>query len=220
MDPFALLITKDLFTQNTKNLCFKSVRRGRFKELSGFIKGVHFVPKTWSPSVDSFLYKIGEGDLKALGDDCVDIVREVFSLKHDDYEYSVSPGSIVFSSEICGIELMLKPDRSNLQYCVWETRVTPGGALFFSAMDVVLTQMGGFDEVEFHFEAPFDIENIVRVVEEKLDKGRVDYYYPPDASSLRIDFHHDGRSIEIDSVGARYYFAGTPDLISFIGQFC
>jgi hypothetical protein len=160
-----------------KRIVFRGETRHKVKELSGFQKTFK-VPEAATPSAQKWTYRMAADDLKREVEETYNALREHLGLKRKDLESAVGSdgfGFIRTPSFDYAVSVSLDPDDPSS--VVWRREVSQ-----VSDSDVLRAEgfrkvFGGtLDTLEFDFEKPIDVEELVDRIEDD----------PPDGVKVRV----------------------------------
>ena len=176
-----------------RRIVFRGESRGKFKDLSGFQKSFK-LPEAATPSAQKWTYRLAADDLKAEVEETYNALREHLGFKRKDLESTIGVEGIGFMrtpSFDFSVSVSLDPDDPSS--VIWRREVS-------QVSDADLLRSQGFRDVfggrletlQFDFEKPIDVEELVDRIEDDLPAG------------VKVRVASDGSSCDVTVAG----FAG------------
>jgi hypothetical protein len=163
---------KRLDLKQLKRIVFRGETRGKVKELAGFQKSFK-VPEAATPSAQKWTYRMAADDLRAEVEETFNALREHLGFKRKDLESTVGSdgfGFIRTPSFDFSVSVSLDPDDPS--GVIWRREVS-------QVSDPDVLRAGGFrhvfggalDTLQFDFEKPIDVEDLVDRIEDDPPPG-------------------------------------------------
>ena len=169
--------------------------RKKIKTLAGFEKGVHFVTKTYTPAVDRFVSRIAADELYEEAERVALSLREIFSLKSNEYRFEQTTDGVLFECEQCRYYITAKVDRLDLTKSIFVDKFYPQNYSLFSQEVSSIVNCLPFHtyDVCFILDNPIDIEKLILRLEQNPENSQVYIYdYSIEKGELRLSLLQEG----------------------------
>ena len=176
-----------------RRIVFRGEARGKFKDLSGFQKSFK-LPDAATPSAQKWTYRLAADDLKAEVEETYNALREHLGFKRKDLESTIGAEGIGFvrtPSFDFSVSVSLDPD--DPASVIWRREVSQVSDPDMLRSDGFRKIFGGrLETLQFDFENPIDVEELVDHIEDDLPPG------------VKVRVASDGSSCDVTVAG----FAG------------
>ncbi|MDR1706366.1 MAG: caspase family protein [Prevotella sp.] len=186
--------------QKYNSLPPKSLRRVEFvtikiegiKQLSGFIKGKHIVPKSYSSAVERFILNIAANDIKKHIDAVANSLKDVLKLKRRDFKVEYYSNSGVFECPyfLYTYNVAINPD--DISTVIFTASLVPHDVdkLIEVSKNVDKCFPDWFDYLIFTLEKRINISDLIDKVEELDDDRLNDFSYKYDAECTYLELEN------------------------------
>jgi hypothetical protein len=202
-----------------RRIVFRGETRDKVKALSGFQKNFK-VPEAATPSAQKWTYRMAADDLRAEVEETYNALREHLGFKRKDLESTVGSdgfGFIRTPSFDFSVSVSLDPDDPSS--VVWRREVSQVSDPDVLRADGFRRVFGGtLDTLQFDFEKPIDVEDLVDRIEDDPPPG-VRVRVASDASACEVTVQGFGGRIHVERASLRV--EGRPGLSpdSLVEQF-
>lgn len=163
---------KKLDLKQLRRIVFRGESRGKVKELSGFQKNFK-VPEAATPSAQKWTYRMAADDLRAEVEETYNALREHLGFKRKDLESTVgSDGFGFIRTPTFDFSVSVSLDPDDPSGVVWRrevSQVTDPDVLRAEGFRGVFG--GVLDTLQFDFEKPIDVEDLVDRIEDDPPPG-------------------------------------------------
>lgn len=190
----------------------------KVKSLSGFIQGMHFLPKNYNSAATRFVERIATDDIHKEGSAVSLRLRESLELKSVDYFYEESEGNVIFECKYFQYRLTAQVNPENLSEAVFLETITP--ATFFSqkANQVLNCLLQPRYDAHLQFKRTLDIEEVIEFIEQNYDNpDALSYEYSLDKTQLQLYIKPEQIEITFEPNEARIRFPNKSVLSMYIG---
>lgn len=155
-----------------KRIVFRGQRRDKVKHLAGFQKTFK-LPESATPSAQKWTYRLAADDLRREIEETYNALREHLGFKRKDLESTVGTDGLGFIRTPTfdfAVSVSLDPDDPTS--VVWRREVSQVSDPDLLRADGFRRVFGGtLDTLEFDFEKPIDVEELVDRIEDDLPPG-------------------------------------------------
>jgi hypothetical protein len=181
-----------------KRIVFRGESRDRVKNLSGFQKNFK-VPEAATPSAQKWTYRLAADDLRAQVEETYNALREHLGFKRKDLESTVGTDGLGFiRTPSFDFTVSVSLDPADPASAIWRREVS-------QVSDPDVLRADGFrrvfgnvlDTLQFEFEKPIDVEELVDRIEDDPAPG-VKLRVASDASACDVTVHGFAGRIHVD----------------------
>lgn len=177
----------------------KSLRRVEFvtikiegvKQLSGFIKGRHSVPKSYSSAVDRFILDIASDDIKEHINTVANSIKDLLKLKRKGFNVEYQGDTGFFECPYFAYSYNVAVNRKDLSTVKFTASLVPydAGKLIEVSKDIDRCFPDWFDHLLFTPEKQINIPDLIDKVEDFDDDMLKDYSYSydPECTYLELE---------------------------------
>jgi hypothetical protein len=202
-----------------RRIVFRGETRDRVKNLSGFQKNFK-VPEAATPSAQKWTYRMAADDLRAEVEETYNALREHLGFKRKDLESTVgSDGFGFIRTPAFDFSVSVSLDPDDPSGVVWRREVSQVTDPDVLRADGFRRVFGGsLDTLQFDFERPIDVEDLVDRIEDDPPPG-VKVRVASDASSCDVTVQGFAGRIHVERASLRV--EGRPGLSpdSLVEQF-
>ncbi len=171
---------------------------GRIRRLTGFLKH-HHLPDSVSDATRSFVRRAGQEDVKALADGLYGDIREAFSYKRKDFDYSCDDGQAWIKTPDFDALIRVDQDESSPKDYVLTTELLQ---LHNDAVAADPRLHACFtahcDQLIVTFPTPIHVADKIDAIE-AIDALAEHLSYEPDASAFRLRLPRLDLQIEVNT---------------------
>lgn len=155
-----------------RRIVFRGETRGKVKDLSGFQKSFK-LPEAATPSAQKWIYRLASEELKGEVEETYNALREHLGFKRKDLESTIGAEGIGFvrtPSFDYSVSVSLDPDDPS--GVIWRREVSQVSDADVLRSDGFRKVFGGrLETLQFDFEKPIDVEELVDRIEDDLPTG-------------------------------------------------
>jgi hypothetical protein len=181
--------TPRLNLKQLRRIVFRGESRGKVKELAGFQKSFK-LPESATPSAQKWTYRLAAENLRTEIEETYNALRERLGLKRKDLESTIGGEGIGFirtPSFDYSVSVSLDPDDPTM--VIWRREISQVSDADILRSDGFRQLFGGkLDTLQFDFEKPIDVEDLVDRIEENPPPG-VKVRVASDGSSCDVTVH-------------------------------
>src|SRR5262245_42496663 len=211
--------TTKLDLKQLKRIVFRGQSRGRIKNLAGFQKSFK-LPESATPSAQKWTYRLAADDLHREVEETYNALREHLGFKRKDLESTVGNDGLGFIRTPTfdfAVSVSLDPDDPTS--VIWRrevSQVTDPDVLRSDGFRVIFGR--SLDTLEFGFEKPIDVEELVDRIEDDPPPGTA-VRVASDASACDVSVQGFAGRIHVEHASLR--IEGPPGLTpdSLVEQF-
>jgi hypothetical protein len=155
-----------------RRIVFRGERRSKVRDLAGFQKSFK-LPESVTPSAQKWIYRLAADDLRAEVEETYNALREHLGFKRKDLESTIGAEGIGFvrtPSFDYSVSVSLDPDEPSS--VIWRREVSQVSDADILRSDGFRQVFGGrLETLQFDFEKPIDVEQLVDRIEEDPQPG-------------------------------------------------
>lgn len=188
------------------------------KNLYGFIKGKHFIPKLRNSSSERYINDIASGDIHEHMNSVAKLLIRLFNLKKVDYKLEFDLNSGYFICPYCTYTYYVELDEDDLSQVRFTASLNPHdiNKLIEVSEDIDKCFPNWFDFLLFTLGKQIDVENMIERLEDSDDvllQG-YSYEYEPDCSCVELSSRT--RRIEIRKDNIKIFFKSREEVIDML----
>ncbi|EMK01224.1 caspase family protein [Leptospira sp. B5-022] len=211
----------EISEKDSNRIAFIAKKEIKIRDLSGFKKGIHSIPKFYTASVERFINSISKTEIHENVEQVAQSLKNLFDLRNKDFKVDIDNGggSGRFECPYCFYDCYIEIDEDNLDALILTMRLQP---IDLSKIYEVADELDDsfphwFDFLMYDLPKRIDIEDLIDKIEDspKL-KEKLNLTYPSDNSYLTIYMKDGEREITIRSNEIEIYFHATENVPSMI----
>jgi hypothetical protein len=202
-----------------RRIVFRGASRGKVKDLAGFQKSFK-LPEAATPSAQKWIYRLATENLKSEVEETYNALREHLGFKRKDLESTVGAEGIGFvRTPSFDFSVSVSLDTDDPASVVWRREISQVADADVLRSDGFRKVFGGrLDVLQFDFEKPIDVEELVDRIEDDPPPG-VKVRVASDGSACDVTVQGFAGSVHVERSSLRV--EGPPGLTpeSLVEQF-
>ena len=171
---------------------------GAIKNLSGFVQGLHKIPKSVTPATERFVQDIGAQELRDHTDKMHASLRSAFPYGVKDMEVSYSKGCAAIKARDFDVNIQLNQDQDEAKAFSIQTEVTNFRDPRIVATPEFNEAVGPFvSMLQLELSADWNLREMIDRLEKISSSGFVQISYSADLSDVSLRFAETGMTLRL-----------------------
>lgn len=171
--------------KDIKQINLLGYETGNIRELSGFLKGSHSIPKTINDYTKAFVERIARKDVENEATELFDLLKKHLKYKRKEIRLELEDSLATITTKDFEFSIFYTQDDSDESSYRIEYQITNIKDMSVFLKDKLQSTLRYFNEIKLYISGKIDIEEIIDKIEER-ESENVEISYPPECSELTI----------------------------------
>jgi hypothetical protein len=216
---------RDIPKQCIKRIEFRTQSQESVRNLSGFKRGFHKVPKYKSSSAENFINNISGKEISERIESVSDSLRELLKLRRRDFNVNIEGGYGLFECPYFTYEYSIELSEEDPSSVTFVARLVPIdiNKLIAVSQDIDSCFPEWFDTLVYTLSKTMNLEELIDRIEEKQDEALKGFKIDYDSEITYVSLYNKElrRTVTIDRNGIEFSFQAKekiPDMLDGLKQ--